>query len=272
MLLGIVVLSNTNSFAQTSDREITDSLLAQKGIYKTVRSFYIKPVFEQYQSLITVVGNGFSSPKGDLARKRGIGIRLGYRWKSFELETGLSGIRPAVGFRYLLDGPNAYGHTTRTISTDFYHIPLLFRYRFWQPTRELSLRVGAGVAYNVDLDKLKLAPTSSSEESTVDPDGNRIVLARTRSLYESKKSFVSAEVNLSVQYQFSAHFSTSVEARRLISPTNTVRVTASQETFYPPAVRTVEAIGGANSLGINIGLAYQFGFNNRYRLQPKTDR
>ena len=159
------------------------------------------------------------------------------------------------------------GYTARVRSTDFYHIPVVFRYQFWQPTQKLSFRVGAGMAYNIDLDKLKLAPDDNSEEFTLDANGNKVVLARTKSRYEQKKSFFSAELNLSTQYRFSSHFSASLEVRRLFSPTNVVRIMATQETFNPSVSRSVEAYGGANSLNVNIGLCYQFGFRNRYQLK-----
>ncbi|WP_144035951.1 hypothetical protein [Spirosoma fluviale] len=267
LLLASLILSGSiDCLAQRTFQHVTDSLVTEGIIRKTGHSLYIKPIFEQYQPLITVVGDGFSVPKGELTRKRGVGIRMGYRGKRFELETGLSTIRPAVGYRYLLNGPYAYGHTTRTVSTDFYHIPLLFRYRLWQPVSKLSLRIGTGIAYNVDLDKLKLAPISNSEESSLDANGNKVVLARTRSQYERKKSFFSAEVNLSTQYQFSPHFSASLEVRRLFSPKDVVRITATQQTFDPPAFRDIEANGGANSLNLNLGIAYHFRVNNRYRL------
>lgn len=264
-VIGIIGFSSTDCLAQKTYIDLTDSLLAQGTIEKSIQSFYIKPIFEQYRSLVTTQGDGFSAPNGDLVRKRGFGIRIGYSWKNFELETGLSSIRPAAGYRYLLAG--SFGHTTRTISTDFYHLPVLFRYRFWQPTNKLSLRIGAGVAYNVDLDKLSLAIGGISEESTQDANGNKVVLARTRDQYEKKKSFFSGEVNLSAQYQFSRHFSASLEARRIFGPADALRLTATQERFNPSSVRTVDSNGGTNSFSLNVGLAYQFSFQNRYQLK-----
>lgn len=262
--LYIVTLTSINTFAQRPYSYSVDSLLTNGVIKNTVQSFYIKPILEQYQSLISVEGDGFTAPKGDLVRKRGFGLRIGYQWKAFELETGISTVRPGAGYRYMISGFT--GYTTRVRSTDFYHIPVVFRYQFWQPTQKLSFRVGAGMAYNIDLDKLKLAPDDNSEEFTLDANGNQVTLARTKSRYEQKKSFFSAELNLSTQYRFNSHFSISLEARRLFSPMDVVRITATQETFNPTISRSVEARGGANSLNVNIGLAYRFGFRNRYQL------
>ncbi len=264
-LVGYIAFNSTDAFAQKSYRDVTDSLLAQGVIKKTVRSFYIKPVFEQYQSLVSVEGDGFTRPTGDLVRKRGFGVRIGYQWKAFEVETGISNIRPAAGYRYMLGGST--GHTTRVRSTDFYHVPVGFRFRFWQPTKKLSFRVGAGAAYNMDLDKLKLAPEDNLEEGTLDANGNKVILARTKSWYEQRKSFFSAELNLSTQYRFSSHFSANIEVRRLFSSMDVVRLKSTQQTFNPPVFRNVEARGGANSLSINIGLSYQFGSNNRYNIK-----
>lgn len=181
-LLGLIGFTSTKSLAQKPYKDVTDSLLAQGFIKKTVQSFYIKPIFEQYHSIVSTQGDGFSSPKGDLVRKRGFGIRIGYSWKAFEVQTGLSSIRPAAGYSYLLPASTGYftGYTTRTISTDFYHVPVTFRYQLWQLTKGVSLRIGAVVAYNVDLDKISLAFGGVSEESTQDANGNKVVLARTR--------------------------------------------------------------------------------------------
>ncbi len=264
-MIGIIGFSSADCLAQKTYADLTDSLLAQGIIKKTAQSFYVKPIFEQYRSLVTTEGNGFNSPNGDLVRKRGFGIRIGYDWKNFELETGISSIRPATGYRYLL--PGSTGYSTRTISTDFYHLPIIFRYRFWQPTNKLSLRIGAGVAYNVDLNTVSLAIGGISEESTQDASGNRVILARTRSQYEKKKSFFSEEVNLSAQYQFSRHFSASLEARRIFGPMDALRLTATQELFNPSSIRTVESSGGTNSFSINVGLSYQLSFKNRYQLK-----
>ncbi len=256
----------TNIFAQNQQIRVIDSLLAKGMIRSTVQSFYIKPLVEQYNSLVSVEGTGFSAPQGDLLRKRGFGIRLGYRWRHYELETGLSTIRPAAGIRYLLNYPG-FGHITRVRSTDFQQIPIVFRYRFWQPTKHLSLRVGAGIAYNTDLNKMSLAPTSTNEDGTLDANGNKIVLARFRSQYDKVKSFFSGEVNVSAQYQLSTRFSASLEAKRLISAMEIVSYNATQETFNPPAFNKVESRGGANSYSVNLGMAYQFGFRNRYHLR-----
>lgn len=263
-LLWFIGFSSTNASAQKTYRDVTDSLLAQGTIKKSTQSFYVKPIFEQYRSLVTTKGDGFTTPLGDLVRTRSFGIRIGYNWGKFELETGLSNIRPAAGYRYILAGST--GYSTRTMSTDFYHLPVTFRYKFWQPTKGLSLWIGAGVAYNVNLDKLSLASGGTSEEFTQDANGNRIVLARTRDQYDQRKSFLSEELNLSAQYRLSSHFGINLEARRLFGPMDAVRSTSSQETFNPPAIRTVESRGGANSFSINLGLQYKFGFNNRYKL------
>ena len=263
-LVGFTGLISLNAFAQKTYRDLTDSLLAQGIIKKNVQSFYIKPVFEQYRSLVVTQGDGFTAPLGDLVRTRSFGIRIGYNWNAFEMETGLSIVRPFAGYRYILTGST--GYTTVTRSTDFYHLPVIFRYQFWQPIKKLSLRVGVGTSYNVDLNKLPLASGGISEEFTQDASGNRIVLARTSDQYEQKKSFFSGELNLSAQYHLFHHFSTNLEVRRLFSPMDVVRYTATQQTFNPPAIRTVESRGGANSFSINLGLLYKFGFNNGYKL------
>lgn len=214
--------------------------------------------------MVITQGEGFTAPLGDLVRTSSFGIRIGYKWNVFELETGLSTLRPFAGYRYQLTGST--GYTTVTRSTDFYHLPVIFRYQLWQPIKKLSLRIGAGVAYNIDLNKFPLAPTGVSQEFTQDANANRIILARTQSQYEQQKSFYSRELNLSAQYHLFAHFSTTLDIRRLFGPMDVVRYTATQQTFNPPAFRTVESRGEANSLSINLSLMYQFGFTNRYRL------
>ena len=252
-----------NVFAQTRQTMEIDSLLVQGKIRSTVRSFYVKPIFEQYHSLVSVEGDGFLAPHGDLVRKRGFGIRVGYRWGRYEVETGLSTIQPMAGYRYILNYPG-FGYSTRTRSTDFQQIPFVFRYRLWQATRRLSLRIGAGVAYNVDLNKISLVSQVSGQEGTRDVNGKEIVLARYVSRYDQEKSFISGEVNASAHYQFSRRFSASFEFKRLFSKTGVVRMMATQETFNPPAIKNVVSKGGANSYNVNIGVAYQFGFRNRY--------
>ncbi len=264
LIFTLIVLVHPNSYGQNRQTNI-DSLLAKGTIRNTVQSFYIKPIVEQYNSLVEVDGTGFSAPKGDMLRKRGFGIRLGYRWGHYELETGLSTIRPAAGIRYLLNY-SGFGHITRVRSTDFQQIPIVFRYRFWQPTKQLSLRIGAGVAYNIDLNKMSLAPTSVNEDGTLDAKGNKIILAQFKSQYDKVKSFFSGEVNVSAQYKLSNRFCASLEAKRLISAMGIVSYNATQETFNPAAFNEVESRGGANSYNVNLGIAYQFGFNNRYHL------
>ena len=260
----IAVLIGTNCSAQNRQTNAIDSLIAKGTLRTTVRSFYIKPLVEQYQSLVSLEGSGFEKPQGDLLHKRGFGIRVGYQWGPYELETGLSVIRPAAGYRYIVDG--SYGHSTQVRSTDYHQFPLVFRYRIWQPTKRLSLHVGAGVAYNVDLDKFILAPEDHPEEGLLDANGNKIVLARFSRRYDKVKAFFSGEVNVSARYQFLSRFSANLELKRLFSATNIVRLTATQETFNPPSLKNVEARGGANSYNLNLGIAYQLGFRNRYDL------
>ena len=268
LLLTLLGSSGVDCLAQKNFTDFTDSLLAQGTLKKTVQSFYVKPILEQYQSLITVEGEGFSVPTADLARKRGYGIRLGYQWSAFEIETGLSTVMPYAGYGYRQTGLyGAVATITISRSTDFYHLPLIVRYRLWQLGRKLSFRVGAGVAYNVDLAKLKLAPIDNLEQFSIDGSGNKVILSRIKSQYEQQTSFFSAELNLSTRYQFSRHVYAMLEVRRLFGPANAVRISATQEQFNPPSVRTVEAHGGTNSLGFNLGLAYQFGFRNNYRLR-----
>ncbi|GAB2551523.1 hypothetical protein GCM10027085_48490 [Spirosoma aerophilum] len=244
-------------------------MLADGAIRKQTQSFYIKPIFEQYQSLVSVQGDGFSAPQSDLARKRDWGIRIGYQWGPYELETGVSFIRPLAGYRYLV--PGSFGYSTQTISTDYHQFPLVFRYRFWQPAKQLSLHAGAGAAYNVNLDRSIRPPGDRFEEGTVDADGNKVILARFSRQYDQIKSFFSAEVNASARWTFSSRFSASLEFKRLISANNVINLTATQETFNPPALKTVQAHGGANSYNVNLGIKYQFGFRNRYSLMPKGD-
>ena len=75
----LLLLVNASSFAQNQQIRAIDSLLAKGIIRSQVQSFYIKPIVEQYNSLVEVEGAGFIVPHGDILRKRGIGIRLGYR-------------------------------------------------------------------------------------------------------------------------------------------------------------------------------------------------
>lgn len=262
-LLVISLLISSGTYAQNWQTGSIDSLVEKGALRSAVQSFYVKPVFEQYQNIVSIKGNEFEAPKGDLVRKRGFGIRVGYKWERFELETGLSMIRPVVGFRYTLTGS---GYTTRTAGTDFYHAPVVFRYHFWKPTKNLSFRVGVGIAYNFDLDKLKLASDINAEQSTFDANGNRVVLTVFKGRYEQQKSFFSGEVNASVRYNLTSRFSASLEARRLISATNIVRFSGTQQLFNPSVFRDVDARGGANGYAINFGVAYRFGFRNQYHL------
>ena len=87
-LVEIVAGNCPDTFAQKTSRAVADGLLAQGVIKKTVRSFYIKPLIEEYQGIASVEGTGFSKPFGDHLRKRGIGLRLGCKWAPYELETG----------------------------------------------------------------------------------------------------------------------------------------------------------------------------------------
>ncbi len=262
--MSVTALITTNVFAQNSPSMVRDSLLANGTIRSTVQFFYIKPIAEQYQPLVSVEGSGFSAPEGDLVRKRGLGIRFGYRWGAFEIETGLSTIQPAAGYRYMLNGR---GYSTRVRSTDYQQIPVIIRYRFWQPTKRLSLRIGAGAAYNVDRNKLSLASEDHFEEGTLDANGNKVILAKFTGRYDKVKSFFSGEVSLSAHYQFATRLSVSVEGKRLFGSMGEVRFTSIRETFNPPAIQRVDARGGASSYNINVGIAYQFGFRYRYDLE-----
>lgn len=106
-----------------------------------------------------------------------------------------------------------------------------------------------------------------SEESTQDANGNKVVLARTRDQYDQRKSFFSAEANLSTQYRFSPHFGIKLEVRRLFGPMDAVRSTSTQQIFNPPSIRTVESRGGTNSVSVNLGLVYRFRFTNKYSIK-----
>lgn len=268
LLVVLLGAGRLDCLAQRTYTDFRDSLLAQGTLTKTTQSFYVKPILEQYQSLVTVEGEGFSVPSADLTRKRGYGIRVGYQWQAVEIETGLSTVMPYAGFGYRQIGPyGAEALITISRSNDYYHLPLSVRYRVWQASRKLSFRVGAGVAYNVDLAKIKLPPNSALENYTLDANGARTTLSRISSQYEQKESFFSAELNGSIRYQFSRHVYAMLEVRRLFGPPNAVRLTATLEQFNPSSVRSVVARGGTNSLGFNLGLAYQFGFRNNYQLK-----
>ena len=175
----------------------------------------------------------------------------------------MSTVRPAAGFRY----PSGYGVATQVMSNLYHQFPVVFRCRIWQPRQRLLFRIGAGIAYNVDLGKFAVIFPNVLEESTLNPDGTKLLLMRFRTRYEQKKSFFSGEVNVSAQYQLSNRFSASLEAKRLISAMGIVSYNATQETFNPPAFNKVESRGGANSYSVNLGIAYQFGFRNRYHLR-----
>lgn len=263
-LVSFMAGTSLDAFAQKTPTAIRDSLLAQGVIKKTVRSFYIKPLFEQYQGIVSVEGEGFVRPQGDHLRKRGIGLRLGYQWGPYELETGLSIIRPAAGYRYWTKGD--FGFSTHARSTDFHHFPLIFRYRIWPISNKLSLRVGVGIAYNTDLNKLSLAPNDIINEGLIDANDKLVLLARFRRQYTKTKSFLSGEVNTSIQYTFSRRFNANLEVRRLFSRRDVVQLQAVQETFNPSMSQHVNSYGSANSYSVNVGLSYQFGFTNRYTI------
>lgn len=261
-LFSFLIIISTHSFAQKSYKDIRDSLIAEGIIKETSQSFYVKPIFEQYQSIVSIQGSGFSKPNADFVRKRGFGIRVGYQQRSYEIETGLSMIRPIAGFRYASE----YGYTTRGGSTDFYHVPLVFRYRVWVPIKHLSLYVGIGAAYNFDLDKVKFPPELREVETKLDANGNQTIFAITKSRYDQEESFFSGEVNISGRYRISSHFSAGLEVRRLISRNDIVRLRATEQSFAPPMIREFASSGGANSYSINFGIAYKFGATSRYRL------
>ena len=199
LLFSLIAIKGVDCLAQKNYENFADSLLAQGAILKSTQSFYIRPIIEQYYSLVVTKGDGFSPLQGDLIRKRGLGIRIGYQWKEFEVETGLSTIRPVAGYGFTQNGPYG-GYSSLSRSIDFYHLPFIFRYRIWQPSKKLSFRVGTGVAYNVDLDKLKLSPTNSLVSYAVDTNGDRVILSQTKSQFDQQKSFFSAELNLTTQY------------------------------------------------------------------------
>lgn len=263
-LVGIVAFNAPDTFAQKTPTAVRDSLLAKGVIKKTVRSLYVKPLIEQYQGIVWVEGTGFEKPKGDMLRKRGIGLRLGYQWGPYELETGLSFIQPAAGYRYWTKGD--FGFSTHVRSIDFHQFPLILRYRFWPISSKLSLRAGVGVAYNIDLNKLDFAPDDIIKEGLVDANGNVVLLARFRRHWAKTKSFLSGEVNTSVQYTFLRRFNATLEVKRLFSRRDVVQLRAVQETFNPPTSQPVNAYGSANSYSVNLGLSYQFGFTNRYTI------
>lgn len=263
-LVGSVAGSSLNTFAQKTPTAIRDSLLIQGVIKKTVRSLYIKPLIEQYQGIVSVEGEGFIRPQGDMLRKRGIGLRLGYQWGPYELETGLSIIRPGAGYRYWTKGD--FGYATQVRSTDFHQFPLILRYRIWPISSKLFLRAGIGVAYNIDLNKLDFAPDGIIKEGFVDANGNVVLLSRFRRHWTKTKSFLSGEVNASVQYTFLKRVNATLEVKRLFSRRDVVQLSAVQETFNPPMSQAVNSYGSANSYSLNLGLSYQFGFANRYTI------
>lgn len=267
LLLSLLVFmagTSFDAFAQKTPTAIRDSLLAQGVIKKTVRSLYIKPLMEQYQGIVSVEGEGFVRPRGDMLRKRGIGLRLGYQWGPYELETGLSIIRPGAGYRYWTKGD--FGYSTQVRSTDFHHFPLVLRYRIWPISSKLSIRTGVGIAYNTDLNKLDFPPDGILKEGLIDANGNLVLLSRFTRHYAKIKSFLSGEVNASVQYTFLKRVNATLEVKRLFSRRDVVQLSAVQETFNPPMSQNVNAYGSANSYSVNLGLSYQFGFTNRYTI------
>ena len=265
----IVVASfmGDNCSAQNWQTDTIDSLIAKGNLQSTVQAFYIRPIIEQYQSIVSVEGTGFSAPQNDLLRKRGFGIRLGYQWGQHELETGISVIRPAAGYSYMVNG--SYGQSTQVRSTDYHQFPLIYRYLIWQLTKHISLHVGAGLAYNVNIDKSILDLEDHPEEGIIDADGNRIILARFSRRYDQAKSFVSGEINITSRWSFLSNLSANLEIKRLISSNNIVNLIATQETFNPSNYKNVEAHGGANSYSINLEIVYQFRFNKHYKLKQE---
>lgn len=265
LVLFVLMFIGSNCLGQDQEPDAFRKLPKNIALISKSQSFYIKPIIEQYQSAVTVEGDGFSKPLGDLLRKRGFGVRLGYQWGLYELETGVSAIRPGAGYRYRVKGD--IGTATQVRSTDYYQVPVVVRYRLWQIRNCLSLRAGVGVAYNIDIDKLSLAPNEIIQEGIIDVNQKPILLSRFTRTYTNVKSFFSGEVNASIQYKFLKRFNVTFEVRRLLSRKDVVQISAVQETFDPPTVRNVKAYGSVNSYNFNLGLAYQFMFLNRYSIK-----
>lgn len=200
-------------------------------------------------------------------RKVSVGIRVGYRSGPFEIETGLSSIRVGVGYQFTPE--YGYGLISRVRSTDYTQIPLVIRYRFWQPTRRLSFRAGVGVAYNFDRNRFALAPSSTQQEYSFDAGGSPTLVGQISSNYIRPTKFWSGEINLSANYHLSKRFNVTVEGKGLISSNTVATFNNVREVYNPATIQRFSSTGGIYRYNVNLGVSYQFGFKNRYRFHEE---
>lgn len=267
-LIALWLLLGVHVQAQPVRIHSIDSLVALENLQTSVQSYYFRPLLELQQGTTEVQGDEqFSKPRTNLMRKVSLGIRFGYRSGPLEIETGLSSVRVGVGYQFTPEY-NA-GLNSRVRSTDYTQIPLVIRYRFWQPSQRLSFRAGAGVAYNSDWNRFPLAPSSTQQEYSYEPNGNSTLVAQISSNYVRKTTFWSGEINLSAYYQLSKRFNVVVEGKRSLSSNTVATFDNIREVYNPASTQRFNASGGIYRYNVNLGVSYQFGFKNRYRLHDE---
>ncbi|WP_139361618.1 PorT family protein [Spirosoma sp. 209] len=263
-LIALCLLSSINVQAQSARTNSIDSLIARENLQSSVRSYYIRPLLEFQQGNTEVQGDAkFTEPRTSLMRKVSLGIRVGYRSERLEVETGLSSIRVGTGYQFTPE--YGYGLNSRVRSTDYTQVPLTIRYRFWQPAQRFSLRAGIGIAYNFDANRLPLSASSFQDEYSYTVDGSPTLAGRISSNYIRKTKFWSGEINLSAYYQLSRRFNATVEAKRLISSNAIATFDNVREVYNPASTQRFNSTGGIYRYNVNLGVSYQFGFQNRYR-------
>ncbi len=254
--------------AQPGRTSFIDSLIARENLQSSVQSYYIRPLVEFQEGTTEVQGDErFSEPRTNLMRKISLGIRFGYRSGPFEIETGLSSVRVGAGYQFIPEYDA--GLNSRVRSTDYTQIPLVVRYRFWQPSQRLSLRAGAGVAYNFDRNRFPLSSSSTQQEYSYKADGSSTLAAQISSNYVRKTTFWSGEINLSAYYQLSKRFNVIIEGKRLFSSNAIATLDNVRELYSTASSQRFSASGGIYRYNINLGVSYQFGFKSRYRLRKE---
>jgi hypothetical protein len=267
-LMAFCLLLSIYVQAQPIRTNSIDSLIARENLQSSVQSYYLRPLVEIQQGSAKVQGDErFTEPRNSLMRKVSLGVRIGFRSESLEIETGLSSIRVGAGYQFTPEYDT--GLNSRVRSTDYTQVPLTVRYRFWQPTQRLALRAGVGLAYNFDRNRFPLAPTSTQQEYSFSTNGTSTLAARTSSNYVRKSKFWSGEINLSAYYQLLKRFNVVIEGKRLISSNTIATFNNVREVYTPTSIQRFTASGGIYRYNINLGVSYQFGFRSRYRFSEE---
>lgn len=267
-IMGLHLLAVEQMYAQLVPANSVDSLIMRENLLRTVQSYYLRPLLEIQQGATNVQGNErFSEVRADMLRQASLGIRIGYRSGSFEAETGISSVRVGAGYKFIPEYDA--GLRSRVRSTGYTQIPFIVRFSFWRPTERFSLRAGVGLAFNFDANKRSLGSSSTLVEYIYSANGNPTEAAKTVSKYTREPKFWSGEISLSTYHQLSKRFSITVEGKRLIGSNNIVTLSNVREVYKPADIQQFIATGGANAYNLNLGISYQFGFRNYYRLNEQ---